>query len=60
MFTASMKLALNSGIAFAGVVVTLGTSFGMRTAAAAVLALVVGFAVWRMLFEVKLVKRGST
>jgi len=55
-----MKLALNSGIAVAGAAVTLGTAFGMRTAVAGVLACVLGFVVWRILFEVKLVRRGRS
>jgi hypothetical protein len=58
VFKASMKAALGSGIAVAGFIVTIGTALGMRTAVAAVLACVVGFAAWRFFFEVKLVRRG--
>jgi hypothetical protein len=60
VYTASMKLALSSGAATAGATVTLGTAFGMRTAVAGVLALVLGFVVWRILFAVKLVRRNRS
>ena|SRR5436190_12169995 len=60
VYTASMKLALNSGIGAAGATVTLGTAFGMRTVVAAILALVLAFVIWRSLFEVKLVRRGRS